>query len=245
LILGQSNAANAGGQRFQSKAGTRIINFHAGKCFIAASPLLGSTLFYGEYWTLLGNKLVEANIFDTVVLVPAAFGRTEIAQWVPGGDLDRAFRQTISDMNLAGYRPSHVLWQQGEQDFFYGTDQATYESRFMAMLGTLRDKGITAPMFVSVATKCNVLRHYNAPNPIQRALRALPGKLPGVFPGVDTDALLTDLDRYDDCHFSASGQHKVADAWFELLSKPLRRPPTATWTGTTGSIGRNPARGQP
>src|SRR6187402_2032485 len=43
LVLGQSNAANYAGQRYRSNFGTRIVNFFDGQCFVAASPLLGST----------------------------------------------------------------------------------------------------------------------------------------------------------------------------------------------------------
>ena len=58
LILGQSNAANYGGQRHRSNYGARVVNAFDKRCFIAASPLLGSTNTRGEYWTLLGNKLI-------------------------------------------------------------------------------------------------------------------------------------------------------------------------------------------
>jgi hypothetical protein len=245
LLLGQSNAANSGGQRYRSTAGARVLNFHDGKCFVAASPLLGSTGFNGEYWTLLGNALLTAGVFDTVVLVPAAFGGTEIAQWLPGSRLDRALRQTIADTRSAGYRTTHVLWHQGEHDFFYGTDQQTYGDRFLALLETLRTEDVTAPVLVSVATKCGILRSHAADNPVQIAQRSLPTIAPSVFPGVDTDALLTDIDRYDDCHFSASGQRKVADAWFEILRKPIAGLPGASPAGVTGSISPLPAPGRP
>jgi hypothetical protein len=43
LVLGQSNAANYAGQRYRSKFGPRIVNFLDGQCFVARSPLLGST----------------------------------------------------------------------------------------------------------------------------------------------------------------------------------------------------------
>src|SRR5262245_44217932 len=55
LILGQSNAGNHGGQKTNSEYGSRIVNFFEGQCYVAASPLLGSTGTWGEFWTETAN----------------------------------------------------------------------------------------------------------------------------------------------------------------------------------------------
>jgi len=52
-----------------------------------------------------------------------------------------------------------------------------------------------------------------------RAQLALPNTQKGIKSGVNTD--VTELDRYDDCHFSSSGAQKVANAWAELLRADL------------------------
>lgn len=49
LLIGQSNAGNHGGQRFHSEHGKKVVNFFDGRCFVAASPLLGSDGNEGEY----------------------------------------------------------------------------------------------------------------------------------------------------------------------------------------------------
>src|SRR5271156_4421407 len=61
LVIGQSNAANYQGQRHQS-GDDRVINFSAGHCYRAASPLLGADGELGETWTLLGTKLISARV---------------------------------------------------------------------------------------------------------------------------------------------------------------------------------------
>jgi hypothetical protein len=58
LLVGQSNAANYQGQLHQS-ADDRVVNFVNGRCYRAASPLLGADGQQGETWTLLSNKLVN------------------------------------------------------------------------------------------------------------------------------------------------------------------------------------------
>jgi hypothetical protein len=44
-----------------------------------------------------------------------------------------------------------------------------------------------------------------------------------IFAGVDTDSLLGPEDRYEDCHFSGSGQEKFATAWIEILRSAATR----------------------
>jgi len=66
LVIGQSNAANYQGQRHQS-GDDRVINFSAGHCYRAASPLLGADGELGETWTLLGTKLIQSGLYRTVI----------------------------------------------------------------------------------------------------------------------------------------------------------------------------------
>ena len=36
--------------------------------------------------------------------------------------------------------------------------------------------------------------------------------------GADADALLTGVDRFDDCHLSATGVDKITDDWASVLA---------------------------
>jgi len=47
LLMGQSNAANYQGQRYQSPDDW-VVNFSAGHCYRAASPLIGQTASWGR-----------------------------------------------------------------------------------------------------------------------------------------------------------------------------------------------------
>src|SRR5262245_43242481 len=68
LTIGQSNAANYASRPYRSTHGAAVLNFFAGRCYLAASPLLGADGPWGEYWTELGNRLVESGKFGKVVL---------------------------------------------------------------------------------------------------------------------------------------------------------------------------------
>jgi hypothetical protein len=223
LLIGQSNAGNHGGQRFGSEHGEAIVNFFDGQCYVAASPLLGSDGTSGEYWTQLGNLLLDRGTFDKVVLAPLAVSGSEVSRWAHGGDLNTIMIETAGRLQRSGYRATHVIWVQGEIDYVKGTNEREYRDRFVSLVGSLRTNGVAAPVYVGVATKClgasnGGTRLHSADNPVARAQQALRDPAANLRSGVNSDALLGDLDRYDDCHFGASGEQKVAKAWADLLS---------------------------
>ena len=222
LVLGQSNAANHGGQRYRSEHGAHIVNFFDGQCFVAASPLLGSTDARGGYWTQLGNLLVTSGKFDDVVIVPLAFSGSEVMRWAQGGDINRLLVKTAKQLELTPYQVTDVLWVQGEIDYVKGTSEGVYRKRFLSMVDTLRAEKIEAPVYVSITSKClepsNGGFKVDAPdNPVVRAQLALSTSGNGIRRGINIDALLNEVDRYDDCHMGGSGEQKVAQAWADLL----------------------------
>ncbi|HTJ56410.1 MAG TPA: sialate O-acetylesterase [Devosiaceae bacterium] len=222
LVLGQSNAANHGGQRYRSEYGAQVVNFFGGKCFVAASPLLGSTDARGEYWTQLGNLLIASGKFDNVVIAPLAFTGSEVARWARGGDINGLLVETARQIEEGGYGVTDVLWVQGEADYVKGTSTDAYRERFLSMVDTLRGQDIEAPVYVAIASKClepsNGGFKVNAPdNPVVRAQLALSKSGNGLKQGVNTDSLLDEVDRYDDCHIDGTGSDKVSRAWADLL----------------------------
>ena len=100
LLIGQPNAANSQAQRYQS-GDDRVVNFVDGRCYRAASPLLGADGQKGETWTLLGNKLVQAGLYDSVILIPAAVGGSSVRRWAAGGDLNAMLMAVIGGSNRA------------------------------------------------------------------------------------------------------------------------------------------------
>jgi hypothetical protein len=211
LMIGQSNAANAAGQRYESEHGDKVVNYFDGRCFVASSPLLGTNDSRGESWTLLGNKLVAAGLAETVILVPSAIGRSTIARWAYG-DLGEMLGDVLRRLE---YRIDYVLWHQGEDDFVRHTSGDDYTAAFRSLAARF-----DAPVFVSVATRCGLNVEWRPQNPIADAQRALPDG-EKILPGPDTDLLLETADRYEDCHFAGTGQEKFASAWLEILRSAM------------------------
>jgi hypothetical protein len=216
LIIGQSNAANSGGQRFRSDTG-RVANYVNGKCSVAASPLLGASGISGEPWSAISDRLAGSGSFDEVVLIPAAIGGSALSEWLPGGELHAMLKQVVGEAQRR-YRITHVLWHQGESDLSIGTSEDAYVVGFKSLARDLRTWGVTAPIYVSIATRCEQIdERWSPENPINKAQRKLAGSGEGFLAGADTDSLLNALDRHDGCHTAGSGLTKVIDAWTEIL----------------------------
>jgi hypothetical protein len=174
LILGQSNAANYHGQRHSSEHGEQVVNFFDGRCYIAESPLLGTSGSQGESWTLLGNELVAAGVARRVVLVPAAIASSSVSRWQEGGDLNAMLGEVLGHLSPR-YRVTHVLWHQGEADYIDGTEGSDYRRMFLSLVASLRARGVAAPVFASVATRCGIRPDWTEANPLAEAQRSLPG----------------------------------------------------------------------
>jgi hypothetical protein len=235
LILGQSNAANYGGQRFASKYGDKVVNLFEGRCYIAASPLLGSSGTWGEYWTELGNRLIESGKFDTVVVASlaysgSAYSGNTVEQWAKGGLLNAVLVDALAKIKADGYAITDVLWDQGELDYSLGTSEQAYRERFLSMIDTVRGEGVTAPVYITIASKCvepnnGDPRRHSADNPVVRAQLALSNGESNIRRGVNMDALLDGLDRYDGCHVGGGGAERMAQAWADIMlaEKPDRK----------------------
>lgn len=214
LVAGQSNSGNHQGQRYKA-IDSRVIEFFDGQCYLAQSPLLGSSGEIGESSTLLGNKLVEAGLYKQVVIIPAAMGASAIRQWAAGGDLNGLLMSVIENAKPT-YTITHVLWHQGESDFLDDTPEDSYIKDFHSLVDSIRREGVSAPIYVSVASFMGYVKPWNADNSVRMAQQALPdGK--SILAGPDSDTIPLS-DRYDGIHFSASGQEKFTNLWLKILS---------------------------
>ena len=217
VVAGQSNAANSGGQRYVSRHGAEITNFFDDHCYFAQSPLLGSTGEWGDHWTLLANDLLDRHVFDKVVIAPVAVSGSAISQWARG-NLKELLRTTIEGVQKR-YKVTAFIWYQGETDFMYGTPEQEYRIDLLAVLNSLRASDDRTPVYLAMASRCgNSSLGWSPDNAVSRAQRSVVDPARNIFIGLDADAVLTGLDRYDDCHLSASGMEKAASYWADALS---------------------------
>lgn len=222
LIAGQSNSANHGAEQFSSAHSGKTFNYFAGKCYPAASPMLGATGMRGESWTPLADRLIEAGLFDRVVIVTTGIGGTKIARWQEGGDLNDMMLGVVADLQRR-YRVTHFLWHQGERDLNLQTSSADYAASFRSLVASLRSAKVDAPIFISVGSRCGQPGDWKDEDVITTAQRGLVDPAKGLFAGPETNLLVPPENRYDRCHFAGGGQRAFADAWLRILTDHARR----------------------
>lgn len=214
LVFGQSNAANYGETRHT--ADRRVSVFFDGRLLPAADPLPGADGNGGSVWSRLGDDLLAEGLYDRVIFVPAAVGGTEIAEWTP--EVEKHFtlvEKAIEGAHGAGLKFTHLLWHQGESDAYLKVDPTSYRLRFMSMLKRIRELGVDAPIYVSVATRCGP---YGENADIRWVQRDMVNHELRIWQGPDTDVLGPEF-RHDGCHFSTRGLHETARMWVEFLQK--------------------------
>ncbi|KEC75585.1 hypothetical protein RLPCCGM1_c0964 [Rhizobium leguminosarum bv. phaseoli CCGM1] len=166
--------------------------------------------------------MIASGQHDSVILAPLAYSGSEVARWAAGGDLNAVLVETMKQLQASGYRVTSVLWVQGEKDLVIGTTAEAYREYFLSMVDTLRQHGIEAPVYISIASKClepsnGGFKEHIPDNPIVRAQLSLSKSGHGIREGINSDALLNGDDRYDDCHIGGTGAEKVSRAWLNLL----------------------------
>ena len=211
LVMGQSNSANHAQKKFTTQYPGKVVNYFNGRCFAAASPLLGASGEGGEFITPLADQLIENGSYRQVIIIASGIGNTGVFRWQRDGDLNDMLLQVIRPLQN-DYAITHVIWHQGEFDYVYRTSAKNYQQSFHSLVQTLRENAVDAPILISIASQCGPNADWREVNPTTEGQRQLIDHQ-NIFLGVDTDTLLSSADRQTDgCHWAESGQLKVADA---------------------------------
>jgi len=215
LVIGQSLSANHHVQNFTTKYRQNVLNYYNGKCYVAASPLLGATSEYGEFATLMGDMLLETKKYKNVIIVPAGIGGTPIVRWQKGSDLNDMVTSVIEGVSRT-YKITAIIWQQGESDYLSLTSTASYMNSFNSLASSLLEKNIKVPIYISISSKCGP--NWIENNPISLAQNLLINNKQ-IFLGVNSDKLLNQSDRTpDECHLTGSGQIKLSQAYANAIA---------------------------
>jgi hypothetical protein len=215
LVIGQSLSANHHVQNFTTKYKQNVLNFYNGRCYTAASPLLGATSEYGEFTTLMGDMLLESKKYKNVILIPSGIGGSPISRWHKGSDLNDMVIGVIEGLSRT-YKITAIIWQQGESDYLSLTSTASYMNSFSSLAKSLLEKAPKAPIFISISSKCGP--NWIENNPIALAQNLLIDNKQ-IFLGVNSDKLLNANDRTpDECHLTESGQVKLSQAYANAIA---------------------------
>lgn len=227
LVAGQSNAAAHAQHPTVPQEGGTVIQYHKGKCYNVAHPLLGSsasndfgistpdtvTAYPPHQATSYNPFHAVANAYSvqtgkTVVIMTFSIGGRSIGKWY-NGDYHADFMNEASQLQ-SSLGISRFLWQQGESDNFEGTSSVAYVDMFEGIVDNLRYRGFTGSVHVARSSTCEAT---NINNQIGDAHDYLRTK----YPGPNTDVLLDSVNRFDECHFSSVGVLAFKDAWMNYL----------------------------
>src|SRR5262245_53922583 len=169
LIIGQSNGGNHGDTLFA--AGEAVFNFNPfdGLYYRARDPLLGATGEGGTPWCLLADGLIRDGFADSILLCPLNVGGASVGEWAPGGPYHHRLSYAVARLRHAGFAPSRVLWHQGEADALYGTSQEAYMRSLRALVASLRELDIGAPVHVAIASYFAVPEGFGTAQAVIRA----------------------------------------------------------------------------
>ncbi len=214
LIIGQSNSANTAAKKYTTEYSGKVVNYFEGRCFDASSPLLGATGQGGEFLTPLADNLVRSGIYKNVVIITSSINSSLIARWERDGDLNKMLIKTLRE--AAFYYPmiTDVIYHQGEADYNHTTRDA-YTASFRSLVASLLEIKVTAPIFISVATRC-AQQDWESDNSIAIAQRSLVDNK-HIFLGLDSDDIIELGDRFDGCHFNETGQMKAVLALTQAI----------------------------
>jgi hypothetical protein len=215
LTFGQSNAANHGETKFKPEKGVYNFYFNNGRCYVAEDPLLGASGKFGSVWTRLGDLLIKNNVYKQVLLVPIAQGGAPVEGWVPhnGANLYPRIEIAFNRLTKLGLTLTHLLWHQGESD--KDSTGIKYEKSFLKMYRAIRNLGVTAPLYIALATYCDGYDNDDVRNAQERLSKT--NLL--IRTGANTDSLKDDKYRLDKCHFSKLGLTRHAQLWYEAMTK--------------------------
>ncbi|MBL8860584.1 MAG: hypothetical protein JNK02_01110 [Planctomycetes bacterium] len=228
LVAGQSNSANSGEVRLESRD-ERVAAFDGKSWSLAADPLPGvqDRSDGGSPWPVCGAELVRAwNV--PVAFASVGYGGSSIAEW----QKDAAAKDRSQKNLYAGLleraqaigRFRAILWHQGESDANGGTSTPEYVARFQALRAALQ-KDLGAPVAWVVAQASFVP---GCPQPKMDAVRAAQARLWSeklALQGPDTDDLQGALRHsVDRIHFSQAGLEAHGKRWAERLVALFQKP---------------------
>lgn len=217
FTFGQSNAANHGQEQYTPK--NKVYNYCKGTVYDGKDPLVGPTGGGGSVWTRLADMMIDSGMADSVTITAIAVGATDIASWAEGGFLHGMLTESIDRMLADGIVPDYILWHQGESDNIANTSVENYVKRFESIRKVFRDRGITAPIYIAVASyhPACIADDNGIDKNVRNAQKLLAKKYKDIYLGPDTDKFDRCVYRHDGVHFSSKGLEAHAKAWLKAF----------------------------
>lgn len=218
ITAGQSNIANNATSLYVPTNGTKVdnLNPYNGATYAYKDPIMGcsGTLGVGKGNPAgrLADKLINANKFDRVIILPIALDGTSAADWQ--NTLYPRMRTAFRRLAYRGMTATAILWGQGEQDNFLGTLQGSYTTTMSAVIGASRADGFSGPWFIAQQT----WRAGVTSAAVQAAQAALVNHSSNIWAGPNSDSLDATNRQADNTHWNDTGADAYAGLWQTALA---------------------------
>ncbi|MDK4712978.1 SGNH/GDSL hydrolase family protein [Rhizobium sp. CNPSo 4039] len=208
--IGQSLIANQNGDNAWDLVSHRnVYELWAGKCYRASGPLYGATGGQQSFMLPLADMITRATGRD-VVIIMAAIGSSPASKFLPGQSVGDLIGDQIADAGTIGFKPSIVLFEQGQSDVIDHTDPGDYRKTLSSIVADIKEKAAGAPIFVATDTMVSW-----TPSPDIASGQKEITKTDGVFPGPNIDLIKY---RIDGAHMDNRGVQMQAAMWFQVLA---------------------------
>lgn len=131
--------------------------------------------------------------------------------WAPGGVLSSRIAERLTWLKAAGYRPTHILVQQGETEGRKNADPDAYRRAASRLLAHLKATG--AEVIMATASTCN-----GPANEEIRLAQVAAIRSAGVTQGPDADTIDAGH-RINFCHYDVTAQQRIGRLWAESALK--------------------------
>ncbi len=247
IVAGQSNAANHGEERTQTKSG-RVAAFDGKGWVLANDPMPNASGNGGSFLPSFGDALAE-KLSLPIGVVPVAVGASSVREWLPKGTPIAGLPPRTSDIETIGpeqwvsrgvlfdkltkplrqlgpHGVRAVLWHQGESDAHQSDSERTLSGKLYreylekAIRDSRHEAGWVVPWMVAEVS-------YHTPDDthsddIRQAQKSLwDDKL--AFEGPDTDTLTGDNRDHQGkgIHLSAKGLAAHGKMWAEKVAAAI------------------------
>jgi len=211
ITYGQSNSTNHG------EIGYSVINevfqFYNDSTYLYEDPSLGGTGLGGSVWGMVGDKLIENEIYDQVLFSMTGWTGKTIGQ-LSQGEYYEYFIGNYCQLLKRFGKVDGILFHQGESN--HGKNNKDYDDGFRFFYTKMKEDCIVTPFYLSLVSYCFLESDSILLN-IQNDLII---NFENVLRGPNTDLLIEPQYRLPYyCHFSLLGYQHFSDMWVDAIIK--------------------------
>jgi len=209
ITYGQSNSCNWG--EIGYSVNDEVFQFYNDSTYLYEDPSLGGPGTGGSVWGMVGDKLIENEIYDQVVFSITGFPSKTIEE-LSKNEYYEYFIGNYSQLLKRFGRVDGILFHQGESNRW--TENQKYYNDFELFYNKLENDGICSPFYLSLVSYCG--------DGVDSTLLNIQNNIiidfENILRGPNTDLLIEPQYRLtDNCHFSLLGYQQFSDMWVNCI----------------------------